>query len=394
MDSVLGWHRRLQQGSDQARAFQELMQQPDQLSRFIKEAQLSRDDDALDPFREYLADAVEISMEEEWRPALECYEAILRRIQQQQKVDRSRWFYWDNLIEIRHKAGDIRRAVDLTIERMRDGKGSDFYKAHDMFWDLFNKGNLEPLHKLAAAALRVASESGSPAYGFHHVVEWLELLGPRAALVRALEAAGQHSRAAKVYEIMGKTGMAAEICRRIGRNAKAQRLEGSPSFDTEEVDFPRGETWKDAFSSATNSSLLCKDGSVLSTSKGRELYEDGRRQEAAAFLEEAYFGNPWPPSVRGYRPAFAIAGIYDELGDTTSTERVLHTAEAQLRAVGLWADALGMYYDAKRLGDLERVAREEDELECAAIAYEAAGISGEAARIYEEMAGTGPNTGE
>ena len=37
--------------------------------------------------------------------------------------------------------------------------------------------------------------------------------------------------------------------------------------------------------------------------------------------------------------------------------------------------------------DVERVAREEDEIECAIIAYEAAGKPGEAARIYEEIAG-------
>lgn len=123
--------------------------------------------------------------------------------------------------------------------------------------------------------------------------------------------------------------------------------------------------------------------------EARALYHLGRLSEAAKAAERNYFDveRTLTTDLAVYADQLGVAMIYEEAGDKGEVDRILSKAEMQLRKAGLWQAALGMYFDAGRLADVERVAIEEDEIECVIIAYEAAEKPGEAARIYEEMAG-------
>jgi len=123
--------------------------------------------------------------------------------------------------------------------------------------------------------------------------------------------------------------------------------------------------------------------------RARALYRPGQIAEAAAAAESVLFESKYSDAVwlEGYSPDYlGIVSIYEKAGDEKSANRILRIAETQFLRIGLWQYTLGMYFDAGQLADLERVAREEDELECAIIAYEAANQPEEALRIYEEIA--------
>jgi hypothetical protein len=143
-------------------------------------------------------------------------------------------------------------------------------------------------------------------------------------------------------------------------------------------------------------------GKRLSVGEGRTLYYLGRKLEAAEVAERTWCPGDVPPKIDPsfyeagsrtyydcwlYSHHLGLASLYEEAGDRVAANAFLQKTERKWRKEGRWQAVLGLYFDLGRLGDVERVAREEDELECAIIAYEAANMHEEAARIYDEIGG-------
>lgn len=137
--------------------------------------------------------------------------------------------------------------------------------------------------------------------------------------------------------------------------------------------------------------------------EGRALYHLGCKLEAAQVAERRWCPDEVPPKIDSsdvyeagsetyynfwfYLHQLGVASMYEEAGDYAAATAFLQRTERKWRQQGRWQVLLGLYFDLGRLKDLERVAREEDELECAIIAYEAANLPEEAARIYDEIVG-------
>ena len=140
----------------------------------------------------------------------------------------------------------------------------------------------------------------------------------------------------------------------------------------------------------------------LSVGEGRILYHLGRKLEAAQVAERTWCPGDVPPKIDPsfheggsetyydcwfYSRHLGVASLYEEAGDRTAANVFLQKTERKWRMEGRWQAVLGLYFDLSRLSDVERVAREEDELECAIIAYEAVNLPAEAARVCDEIGG-------
>jgi hypothetical protein len=244
----------------------------------------------------------------------------------------------------------------------------------------------------------------------------------RAMCVEALLGEGQVDRAIALARDRGSpwspgVGRAAKLLREHGASDEARALEErrvSYVANAEEAFARVVSGWSDRWSDSILPWLedqgrwqeivqVLQGGGYRgwnNATMARALYGLGKRREAAQTIEEAWgklaeeLGTPWRfirlgevGEEEGYAEALGLFWIWEEAGDSAAGDRVLHRTADQLRKFGLWQWVLGMYFDAGRLEDLERVAREEDELECAIIAHEAAGRHGEVARLYEEISG-------
>jgi hypothetical protein len=132
----------------------------------------------------------------------------------------------------------------------------------------------------------------------------------------------------------------------------------------------------------------------LGSLKARALYHTGRKAEAARTIEAGWreLAEEKGPCVGRYVDYADVLGtalLYAEGNDRENADRAFQEIEKSFRALGLWQWVLGMYYDVGRLQDVERVAREEDELECAIIAYQDAGDDEGVARISAEIGDQG-----
>lgn len=460
-----------------------------------------------------------------WRPTIEARATFLRRLREAFGADSEEfssllWGHWDWVVKSARDLGDVGWATDLAIEELeaREGPGSS-----SMLYDikkLFPSGSVHGNHQWIERARRVLSAvrakttwgkfaKGSACSTAHELAllsgafdlaadAWETSL--RSDLYYTPEWWRQNRTssawpcAVALWVRAGNPARAAALAREIGREAKACRLEGKPSYRIEEIDFPRrgdspsyliGSILDDdsmviealfqqgrpaeahrGFSKyasgcrpglvrilravglhelaqsladlatqqqqAVDAAIRKVDGSLQraydydyhilgpsilrvledrqewstvvdllhseqnrkpESQMARALYHLGRKRDAAReaerlleqTLKESF-------STSGERD-LGVALLYEEAGDPASAQRILQAAETRLRSCGRWQEALGMYFDAGRLKDLERVAREEDEPECAIIAYEATDQHAEAARIYEEMSVQSGQTG-
>lgn len=142
-------------------------------------------------------------------------------------------------------------------------------------------------------------------------------------------------------------------------------------------------------------------GDERAVAEARTLYHLGRKLEAAKVAERRWCPDTEPPKIdsSGYYEAgsetyydcwfydhqLGVASLYEDAGDHAGATAFLQKTERKWRKQGRWQAVLGLYFDLGRLSDVERVAREEDELECAIIAYQAANQPEEAARICDEI---------
>jgi len=86
----------------------------------------------------------------------------------------------------------------------------------------------------------------------------------------------------------------------------------------------------------------------------------------------------------------ALATLRELAGDNSGRNEALNAYELVCRAEGRWVYPVVEYYFRGMLNEMERVCRDEDELDVAAHLYERAGKTDDAARILEEMTGTDP----
>ena len=82
-----------------------------------------------------------------------------------------------------------------------------------------------------------------------------------------------------------------------------------------------------------------------------------------------------------------IGTIHSMSGDIGARANCFKEAEDVERKFGIWIPSVKEYFQRGLFEEMERVCREEDELDVAAYLYEKAGKTEDAARIYEEMAG-------
>jgi len=85
-----------------------------------------------------------------------------------------------------------------------------------------------------------------------------------------------------------------------------------------------------------------------------------------------------------------VASLYGLADDEEAKRQWFRKAEEMERRQGQWADAVYTYSRFHMFDEVERICREEDELDVAAYLYERAGQQENAARILEEMAGIHP----
>ena len=83
----------------------------------------------------------------------------------------------------------------------------------------------------------------------------------------------------------------------------------------------------------------------------------------------------------------ALATLWELAGNEAKRKEVLQAYEFVSRSQGCWNSPVIEYYFRDMFTEMERVCREEDELDVAAYLYEKAGKTEDAARMYEEMAG-------
>lgn len=356
------------------------------------------------PMMTNLADLVSNAIKEggeaRWRPALETYEELLKRIRQEDNEFEKKWSYWNDLPKLWESAGDKERAARLRLESLpKDSWQSSKSKFEQQFKALWANERKGEAHQLAIQALSLLrKEEKEASRGLDLVYRWFTMLGAREQAAEAyelylrarpdesIEKWGQERlhatwpRAIRLWELAGNKKRAAEIAREIGRLAKATRLEEALDYNLAEINFLRGLSKSGAVTRLLNQLARYHEEPGV-------LYSSGRIAEAARAAERSYFEGEYSHAsyFSSYVCHLGLASMYLEAGDQENAERIFRKAEKEFREVGLWQFVLGMYFDAARLSDVERVAREEDELECAIIAYDAANMPEEAARIYDEI---------
>ena len=83
----------------------------------------------------------------------------------------------------------------------------------------------------------------------------------------------------------------------------------------------------------------------------------------------------------------ALATLWELACNEAKRDEILQTYELVTRSQGYWSSPVIEYYFRKMYDKMERVCREEDELDVAAYLYERADKIDDAARIYEDISG-------
>jgi hypothetical protein len=303
--------------------------------------------------------------------------------------------------------GEVEAAGDLAYEAIRHADKLDVV-AKELLLDeveaRLSSGDMSKATRLVAAAVEVALRSridnrGDAAWFMGHVCldvgmlrgaaecgrVYLEVRVPPSEW-RRIEHGENYLQVCRLFELSGERQRAAGLAREMGRHAKAIRLGGGQRYSMEEAP---ARSWQ-----SLEQTIEYYRKSVWDE-ETKELYASGRFGDAARRFERKHWGPDQSNAARSFLhpstcphvTAYAcVAELYRRANDATSLRRMLHRAETDLLPRGLWREVLTIYEDAGQLPDVERIAREADELECAVIAYEAAGLPDEAARIYAEMA--------
>ncbi len=306
------------------------------------------------------------------------------------------WFAkdWPCALALWARAGDLARAVTIAREMGRDGKASRLegrpaYRLEEIDFPRGRSCAFLLGRALGDRAMEVdgllqegrSDDARDRAKSVHTVSVCC-----RPALERILSAAGLVDEAKAIGATATEDKERVEIAIRKAGSITAALKANEPDFLTLCSVLEDKREWSTLID-LLNEGDRDEGDRGPNEQRARALYHLGRKREAAREAElllqreHKRFFKAW------YGSEVGVAMLYEEAGDPASAQRILRAAEDRLRSWGRWQQALGMYFDAGRLQELERVAREEDELECAIIAYEAAGKRDEAAKLQEEIAG-------